>query len=87
MSIGKSHAKVFVEKETKVTFNDVAVRALVDQALECAMSILQTNRALLDQTAEELLKTETLNQPEIIKLKQMITFSMSRRSQMNITVQ
>ena len=57
---------------------DIAVRALVDQALECAMSILQTNRALLDQTAEELLKTETLNQPEIIKLKQMITPSMSR---------
>ena len=57
---------------------DIAVRALVDQALECAMSILQTNRALLDQTAEELLKTETLNQPEIIKLKQMITASTSR---------
>jgi len=27
---------------------------------------------LLDQTAEALLKTETLNQPEIIKLKQAI---------------
>nr|MBA3755536.1 ATP-dependent zinc metalloprotease FtsH [Nitrosomonas sp.] len=57
---------------------DIAVCALVDQALECAISILQTNRALLDQTAEELLKTETLNQPEIIKLKQMITASTSR---------
>lgn len=59
---------------------DIAVRTLVDQALECAISILQTNRALLDQTAEELLKTETLNQPEIIKLKQMITTNTSRRA-------
>lgn len=51
---------------------DIAVRTLVDQALERAMVILETNRALLDKTAEELLKTETLNQPEIIKLKQMV---------------
>ena len=54
---------------------DIAVRTLVDQALERAMAILETNRALLDKTAEELLKTETLNQPEIIKLKQMIITS------------
>jgi cell division protease FtsH len=51
---------------------DLSVRTLVDQALERAVNILQTNRALLDQTAEALLKTETLNQPEIIKLKQVI---------------
>lgn len=51
---------------------DGAVRMLVDQALERAITILQNNRALLDQTAEELLKTETLNQPEIAKLKQAI---------------
>jgi len=51
---------------------DIAVRVLVDQALERAINILQANRPLLDQTAEALLKTETLNQPEIIKLKQAI---------------
>ncbi len=51
---------------------DIAVRVLVDQALERAINILQINRALLDQTAEALLKTETLNQPEIFKLKQAI---------------
>ena len=51
---------------------DIAVRVLVDQALERAINILQANRALLDQTAEALLKTETLNQPEIFKLKQAI---------------
>ena len=54
---------------------DVAVRVLVDQALENAVKILQANRVLLDQTAEELLKNETLNQPEIIKLKQLINSS------------
>jgi cell division protease FtsH len=51
---------------------DIAVRALVDQALACAVNILQNNRALLDQTAEKLLKDETLNQPDILKLKQSI---------------
>ncbi len=52
---------------------DIAIRSLVDQALACAVGILQNNRALLDQTAEKLLKDETLNQPEIVKLKQAIS--------------
>lgn len=52
---------------------DIAIRMLVDQALERAIGILQNNRNLLEQTAGELLKTETLNQPEILKLKQAIT--------------
>jgi len=56
---------------------DIAVRMLVDQALERAVKILQANRILLDQTAEELLKTETLNQPEIIKLKRAIAAGMT----------
>lgn len=51
---------------------DTAVRSLVDQALERAVGILRRNRALLDKTAEELLKTETLNQPQIEVLKQAI---------------
>lgn len=62
------------ETATKV---DSAVRVLVDQALARAVKILQTNRALLDQTAEALLKTETLNQPEIAALKQAITRNIS----------
>ncbi len=52
---------------------DIAIRSLVDQALACAVGILQNNRGLLDQTAEKLLKDETLNQPEIVKLKQAIS--------------
>jgi cell division protease FtsH len=51
---------------------DAAVQTIIDQALACAIAILQNNRTLLDQTAEQLLKTETLNQPEIEKLKQAI---------------
>lgn len=51
---------------------DTAVQTIIDQALACAVAILQNNRTLLDQTAEQLLKTETLNQPEIEKLKQAI---------------
>ncbi len=51
---------------------DLAVRTLVDQALERAIGILNKNRALLDRTAEQLLETETLNQPEIAALKREI---------------
>ena len=51
---------------------DDAVRELVDHALKQSFDILRTNRELLDKTAEELLETETLNLPEIEKLKQAI---------------
>jgi cell division protease FtsH len=51
---------------------DNAVRELIDQALARSIIILQTNRPLLDRSAEALLKTETLNAPEIEKLKQAI---------------
>ncbi len=51
---------------------DGAVRALIDQAFEHAVAILQLNRVLLDRTAEDLLKTETLNQPQIEVLKRAI---------------
>jgi cell division protease FtsH len=51
---------------------DSAVRELIDQALARSIIILQTNRVLLDRSAEALLKTETLNTPEIEKLKQAI---------------
>jgi len=51
---------------------DNAVRTLVDHALERAIGILKINRALLERTAEELLKTETLNPPQIEALKREI---------------
>jgi cell division protease FtsH len=52
---------------------DAAVRVLVNRALERATGILERNRALLDRTAEELLKTETLNQSQLEALKREIT--------------
>ena len=51
---------------------DLAVRTLVDQALERAIKILDKNRAVLDKAAEQLLETETLNQPELTVLKQEV---------------
>jgi hypothetical protein len=51
---------------------DATVRTLVEHALERAAGILQRNRALLDRTAVALLETETLNEPDIEKLKQTI---------------
>jgi cell division protease FtsH len=51
---------------------DSEVRALVDHALDRAIGILKINQALLDRTAEELLKTETLNPPQIEALKREI---------------
>jgi cell division protease FtsH len=51
---------------------DGAVRQLVDGAFTSASAILQQNRALLDRTAAALLETETLNEPEIERLKREI---------------
>ena len=51
---------------------DDAVRILVDHALERASVILERNRAVLDRAAVALLKTETLNEPEIAALKQEV---------------
>jgi cell division protease FtsH len=51
---------------------DAAVRSLVNRALERASHILEHNRALLNRTAEELLKTETLNQAQLEMLKREI---------------
>ena len=51
---------------------DNAVRGLVDSAFEQAFTILQQNRALLDRTAAALLETETLNEPEIERMKEQI---------------
>jgi cell division protease FtsH len=51
---------------------DNTVRAMVDRALERAISILKANRSLLDRAAEELLKSETLNPPQIEALKREI---------------
>ena len=48
---------------------DGAVRELVDAAFARASAILQQNRALLDRTAAALLETETLNEPEIERMK------------------
>jgi cell division protease FtsH len=51
---------------------DGAVRQLVDQAFRQALAILQQNRALLDRTATALLETETLDEPEIERLRQEV---------------
>jgi cell division protease FtsH len=51
---------------------DGAVRALVDASFTRSVKILERNRALLDRTAEQLLKSETLNQIEIEAMKQQI---------------
>ena len=51
---------------------DGAFRALVDAGFARAIKILERNRALLDRTAEQLLKSETLNQPEIESVKKQI---------------
>ena len=58
--------------ENTANLVDSTVHALVEKAFKQAVSILEANRALLDRTAEELLKTETLNQPQIEILKREI---------------
>lgn len=47
---------------------DREVRALMDGAMEEAVKALQSNRALLDELAKELLEKETLNEQELAQL-------------------
>jgi cell division protease FtsH len=51
---------------------DAAVKNLVDAAFAQAFRILQRNRALLDRTAAALLETETLDEPDIARVRQQI---------------
>jgi cell division protease FtsH len=44
---------------------DVAVRTLIDNAFQRAVSILTANRALLDRAAKELLTKETFTGDEL----------------------
>lgn len=59
---------------------DDAVRALVDTGFSLAVKILERNRSLLDRTAEQLLKSETLNQTEIELMKQQIVAEQPRHA-------
>ncbi|GIG53750.1 ATP-dependent zinc metalloprotease FtsH [Demequina activiva] len=47
---------------------DREVRALMDSAMEEAAKALQSNRALLDSLAEQLLEKETLNETELAEI-------------------
>ncbi|HEY3911528.1 MAG TPA: ATP-dependent zinc metalloprotease FtsH [Stellaceae bacterium] len=51
---------------------DRAVRGFVDGAFRLASAVLQRNRALLDRTAAALLQSETLEEPDILRLKHEI---------------
>jgi cell division protease FtsH len=51
---------------------DRAVRGFVDGAFRLATAVLQRNRGLLDRTAAALLQSETLEEPEIERLKREI---------------
>ena len=59
---------------------DGAVRSLVDAGFARAVKILEHNRALLDRTAELLLKTETLDQIEIEKMKRQVVAELPARA-------
>ncbi|HEY4040509.1 MAG TPA: ATP-dependent zinc metalloprotease FtsH [Rhodopila sp.] len=51
--------------EATATAIDAAVRGLIDQAFQRATAILTANRALLDQSAKELLAKETFSSDEL----------------------
>ncbi|HTV44138.1 MAG TPA: ATP-dependent zinc metalloprotease FtsH [Stellaceae bacterium] len=51
---------------------DRAVRGFVDGAFALATAVLHRNRELLDRTAAALLQSETLDEPEIDRLKRQI---------------
>ncbi len=51
---------------------DVAVRRLVDRAFEVAKSILAEKRAVLESSAQELLRKETLDEEDLAVVRQRV---------------
>jgi cell division protease FtsH len=51
---------------------DIAVRRLVDRAFEVAKGILIQKRALLERSAQELLRKETLNEEDLAGVRQQV---------------
>jgi len=51
---------------------DIAVRRLVDRAFEVAKGILIQKRALLERSAQELLRKETLNEDDLAEVRQQV---------------
>jgi cell division protease FtsH len=60
------HRRLYAEETAREI--DVAVRGIVDQAFQRARSILGRNRALLEESARDLLGKETLGGPELAAL-------------------
>ncbi len=56
---------------------DHAVKNLVDSAFERAVAILEKHRPLLEQSAKELLRKETLSQDELDKIRTVIAVDVS----------
>jgi cell division protease FtsH len=51
---------------------DIAVRDIVDSAFQVAVSILKTNRSLLDRAAGDLLAKETISGEELARLAESV---------------
>ena len=55
--------------ETTAAAIDAAVKGLIDNAFDRAVSILKRNRALLDRSAKELLTKETLSSDDLQQVR------------------
>jgi cell division protease FtsH len=77
ISLGSGSSEPFLGRELATHSNysnemaqqvDIEVRAILENALDEAHTVLNLNRRILDRLAKELLERETLNQDEIAKI-------------------
>jgi cell division protease FtsH len=77
ISLGSGSTEPFLGRELATHSNysnemaqqvDIEVRAILENALDEAHTVLNLNRRILDRLAKELLERETLNQDEIAKI-------------------
>jgi cell division protease FtsH len=77
ISLGSGSSEPFLGRELATHSNysnemaqqvDIEVRAILENALDEAHTVLNQNRRILDRLAKELLERETLNQEEIAKI-------------------
>jgi cell division protease FtsH len=66
---------------------DESVRNIVSGAFERAVAILKENRALLDKTAQELLRKETLNEEDLRKVRDQLAAERAPGDRRGVTEQ
>ena len=64
--LNRRHSEATAEKM------DAAIKQVIDEIFERTLSVLEANRALLEETSRDLLDKETLDEPDLLKIAERV---------------